>query len=203
MEAVKLTGCRVTSLTLSKEQKALAEQRIKAARMSGKIEVLLCDYRTLPSPPGDFYDKIISIEMLEAVGPEYLETYFNCVDRLLKPNGGIAVLQCITIPEARYDTYATGNDFIRQYIFPGGHLPTISQLVRSMDRGSKGSLIVENVKNIGGHYVKTLRKWREKFLENFDAQIKQALVEEHEDMNEDDIDVFKRKWEVSQTRTRP
>ena len=197
MEAVKLTNCRVTTLTLSKEQKTLAEERILAAGMAGKIEVLLCDYRALPPPPGGYYDKIISIEMLEAVGPEYLERYFECVGHLLKPNGGIAVFQCITIPEARYAVYAKGNDFIRQYIFPGGHLPTISQLVRSIDRGAKGALVVENVTNIGGHYAKTLRIWRQNFLDNFDSLVKPALVKEHVEMSEDDIDLFRRKWEVS------
>ena len=197
IEAVKLTGCRVTSLTLSKEQKALAEERIRAAGLSDKIEVLLCDYRALPQPAGAYYDKIISIEMLEAVGAEYLETYFGCVNRLLKPDGGIAVFQCITIPEQRYAAYASGNDFIRRYIFPGGHLPTISQLVRNIDSGSKGSLVVEDVKNIGGHYAKTLRLWREMFLENFDDKIKPALLKEHGGMKDEDVEVFKRKWEVS------
>ena len=198
MEAVKLTNCRVTSLTLSKEQKVLAEERILAAGMSSKIEVLLCDYRALPPPPGGHYDKIVSIEMLEAVGPEYLGKYFECVDRLLKPNGGIAVFQCITIPEARYATYANGNDFIRQYIFPGGHLPTISQLIKSIDQGSKGALVVDHVNNIGGHYAKTLRVWRNNFLKNFDLLIKPALVKEHKEMSEDDdVDMFRRKWEVS------
>lgn len=196
IEAVKLRGCRVTSLTLSKEQKALAEERINAAGMSDKIEVLLCDYRALPSPPNLYYDKVVSIEMLEAVGAEFLETYFKCIDRLLKPDGGIAVFQCITIPEQRYAVYAQGNDFIRQYIFPGGHLPTISQLVRRIDTGSKGSLVVDHVNNIGGHYAKTLRLWREQFLDNFDSQIRPALIKEHKGMSEQDVDVFKRKWEV-------
>ena len=200
IEAVKLTGCRVTTLTLSKEQKALAEERIAKTGMSENIEVLLCDYRALPSPPSGHYDKIISIEMLEAVGAEYLEIYFQCVNRLLKPDRGIAVFQCITIPEERYSTYAGGNDFIRQYIFPGGHLPTISQLVRCIDSGSKGALVVENIKNIGGHYSKTLRLWREKFLENFESHIRPALLKEHAGMSELDVDVFRRKWEVRTPR---
>ena len=198
MEAVKMIGCRVTSLTLSKEQKALAEEKIAAVGMSDKIEVLLCDYRALPPPVNGYYDKIISIEMLEAVGAEYLQTYFECVDRLLRPEGGIAVFQCITIPEPRYATYAAGNDFIRKYIFPGGHLPTVSQLVRSIDAGSKGALIVDAIRNIGGHYAKTLRVWREKFLQNFETEIQPALLDEHKGMNEQDVEVFRRKWEVSQ-----
>jgi cyclopropane-fatty-acyl-phospholipid synthase len=98
IRAVQKSGCRVTSLTLSKEQKALAEERIEEAGLKDRIEVLLCDYRALPVPERP-YDKIVSIEMLEAVGKEYWATYFGCIDRLLKKDGGIAVFQCITIPE--------------------------------------------------------------------------------------------------------
>ena len=103
IEAVKQTGCRVTSLTLSKEQLALAEERIREAALEDKIDVKLMDYRELPTPEEPF-DKIVSIEMLEAVGREYLSTYFTCTDRLLKRDGGIAMFQCITMPESRYDT---------------------------------------------------------------------------------------------------
>lgn len=100
IRAVQQTGCRVTSLTLSTEQKSLAEDRIAAAGLTERIEVLLCDYRALPIPKeGGRYDKIVSIEMLEAVGKEFLETYFVCVDKLLKEDGGIACFQCITMPE--------------------------------------------------------------------------------------------------------
>jgi cyclopropane-fatty-acyl-phospholipid synthase len=99
MKAVKETGCFVTSLTLSTEQKDLADQKIKESGLSDSIQVLLCDYRKLEVPPEGPFDKIISIEMLEAVGREYLVTYFACVDKLLKRNGGIAVFQCITIPD--------------------------------------------------------------------------------------------------------
>jgi cyclopropane-fatty-acyl-phospholipid synthase len=99
IEAVRQTGCRVTSLTLSVEQKALAEERIQKLGLSDKIKVLLCDYRNLQIPSEGPFDKIVSIEMLEAVGREYLTTYFQCVDRLLKKQGGIALFQCITMPE--------------------------------------------------------------------------------------------------------
>lgn len=167
IEAVWTTGCRVTSLTLSIEPKALAEKRIAAAGFTDRIEVKLMDYRALPIPSVP-YDKVISIEMLEAVGKEYLETYFSCIHRLLKKDG-IAVFQCITMPEGRYEGYAKGEDFIRKYIFPGGHLPSISQLVENISKGSEGTLVVERIKNIGGHYAKTLRLWKEKFMSNFDT----------------------------------
>ena len=194
--AVRTTSCRVTSLTLSREQKELADKRIAAAGFNDQIEVLLCDYRALPTPKEGLYDKVVSIEMLEAVGREFLDTYFECVHRLLKPNGGIAVIQCITMPEARYEAYAKGEDFIRKYIFPGGHLPTVSQLVRSIENGSRGAMVVDAIFNIGGHYAKTLRLWREKFELNFPTKIRPALLDEHKGMNEKDVELFKRKWQV-------
>lgn len=201
--AVEKTGCRVTSITLSAEQKTLAEQRIKAAGYSDKIEVLLCDYRSLPIPADeqDKYDKIVSIEMLEAVGAQYLPTYFQCVDNLLKTEGGIAVFQSSVIPESRYEAYAKSDDFIRRYIFPGGHLPTKTQLLEAVRSGSAQGhpprLIPESVEDIGPHYAKTLRLWREKFLANFDGVIKPALLSKHKQdaMSEEDVELFKRKWE--------
>ena len=194
--AVETTGCRVTSLTLSKEQKELAEQRIAAAGYLDRIEVLLCDYRALPVPEHALYDKVVSIEMLEAVGREFLDIYFERVNKLLKPQGGIAVFQCITMPEARYDAYSKGEDFIRKYIFPGGHLPTISQLVGSIERGTQGALVIDAVLNIGGHYAKALRIWRETFDRNFDNKIRPALLQEHGSMTDKDVDLFRRKWQV-------
>ncbi|KAL8997198.1 MAG: hypothetical protein Q9169_003464 [Polycauliona sp. 2 TL-2023] len=193
--AVRATGCQVTSLTLSREQKELAEERIAAAGFQDHIEVLLCDYRALPKPEEGLYDKVVSIEMLEAVGKEYLDTYFECVHKLLKSDGGIAVFQCITMPETRYEAYAKGEDFIRKYIFPGGHLPTVSQLVASIDRGSKGTLVVDSILNIGGHYAKTLRLWRESFERNFEDKIRPALLREHKNMAKRDVELFRRKWQ--------
>ena len=195
IEAVRATGCRITSLTLSQEQKDLADKLIAAAGYSDKVEVVLCDYRALPVPQ-DRYDKLVSIEMLEAVGREYLATYFECVDRLLKPDGGVAVFQCITMPEARYEEYSKGEDFIRKYIFPGGHLPTVSQLVGSIENGAKGSLVIDEIRNIGGHYAKTLRIWRQSFEATFQSKIRPSLLEQHPEMSEKDVELFRRKWEV-------
>lgn len=198
IQAVKKTGCRVTSLTLSREQKELAEKRIAAEGYTDNIEILICDYRSLPMPKDGWYDKVISIEMLEAVGREFLKTYFECVDKLLKPVGGIAVFQCITMPETRYEAYSQGEDFIRKYIFPGGHLPAVSQLVAAINEGSGGRLVVDSVENIGGHYAKTLRLWGAKFMKNFDTRIRPALIREHVGMTERDAQLFRRKWNVSQ-----
>jgi cyclopropane-fatty-acyl-phospholipid synthase len=205
MLAVEKTGCRVTSLTLSEEQKKLAEEKIRAAGFSDHIRVLLCDYRSLPVPQeSEKYDKVVSIEMLEAVGAEYLETYFRCVDRLLKTDGGVACFQCITIPESRYAGYKDGDDFIRRYIFPGGHLPTVTQLLDAIRAGSRDGveprLIPESVENIGPHYAKTLRLWRQNFMQTFATTIKPALVREfmereRKKMTEEEVEVFRKKWE--------
>ena len=203
--AVEKTGCKVTSLTLSDEQKRLAEERIRKAGFQNKIKVMLCDYRSLSTPrEQDKYDKVVSIEMLEAVGAEFLETYFRCIDQLLKSDGGVAVFQCITMPESRYEAYSKSDDFIRRYIFPGGHLPTITQLLDAIRAGSSSKtdpprLIPENVENIGPHYAKTLRLWRQSFMQNFSSKIKPALLVEHSEggkrMNEEDVELFRRKWE--------
>ncbi|KAF2121088.1 Mycolic acid cyclopropane synthetase-domain-containing protein [Lophiotrema nucula] len=197
IRAVQQTGCRVTSVTLSVEQKELAEQRIREAGLNNRITVLLCDYRNLEVPASGPYDKIISIEMLEAVGKEYLETYFKYINKLLKKEGGIACFQCITMPEARYEAYAKSDDFIRRYIFPGGHLPTVTQLVNSITSGSSGSLVVDAIENIGPHYAKALRLWRDAFLNNWEATIKPQLIKEKkgQGMDAEGAEVFKRKWD--------
>jgi cyclopropane-fatty-acyl-phospholipid synthase len=183
-------------LTLSIEQKELAEARILEAGMSDNITVLLCDYRSLEIPETGPFDKVVSIEMLEAVGKEYLVTYFKCVDKLLKKAGGIACFQCITMPDARYEAYAKSDDFIRRYIFPGGHLPAVSELVSSIQTASGGSLVVDSVENIGPHYAKALRLWREEFLNNWETRIKPQLIEEKGDsMDDEGAEIFKRKWD--------
>jgi cyclopropane-fatty-acyl-phospholipid synthase len=217
IEAVRKTGCRITSLTLSREQKAMAEGRIRSAGLEDNIEVKLLDYRALPVPDRPF-DKIVSIEMLEAVGQEFLGTYFSCVDRLLKKDGGIAMFQCITMPEDRHDAYSKTEEwvaffilrshgdwllcrsFINHYIFPGGYLPSITQLLHHISKASSGTLIVEKIENIGGHYTKTLRLWRENFLSNFQTKIRPALQADHPNMTGEEIEVFRRKWEVRNIR---
>jgi cyclopropane-fatty-acyl-phospholipid synthase len=191
MRAVQRTGCKVTSLTLSIEQKELAEERIRDSGMANNITVLLCDYRTLRVPETGPFDKIVSIEMLEAVGQEYLVTYFRCIDKLLKRDGGIACFQCITIPDARAAAYASSDDFIRRYIFPGGYLPSVSQLVGAIHSASAGSLVVDSIENIGPHYTKALRLWREAFLSNWATSIQPQLTA----MDNADAEIFKRKWE--------
>ncbi|KAJ1563702.1 hypothetical protein HK096_011435 [Nowakowskiella sp. JEL0078] len=187
IECVKRTGCKVTTLTLSKEQKTLAEERIRLAGFSDKITVLQCDYRNL-DPKENQFDKLLTVEMLEAVGPEYLAPFFECANKLLKPNG-ILVLQVITLPDNRYKNYLRKTDFIQKYIFPGGHLPSFTALTEAIFKGSNGDLIVDKVDNIGPHYAKALRIWREEFVKNYDRVVEETGL--HHIYTE----TFKRKWE--------
>lgn len=196
IEAVRKTGCRVLTITLSSKQADVARQRVKEAGFEEMIKLLVCDYRHVPlADEGKRrHDKLVSIEMIEHVGAEFLDTYFACVDRYLKVDGGIAVFQCSTLPEGRYE-YKRRTNFIQRYIFPGGHLPTVSVLVGSIEKASKGRLVVEGIKSMDGHYVAALRLWREKFLENWERVIIPALRKKKPGMTDLDMDVFRRKFE--------
>ena len=176
IEAVRRTGCRVTGITVSSEQLKLARERVTAAGLDDRISIELCDYRKAQGK----FSRIVSIEMLEAVGHENLAAYFSAVDRLLLP-GGMAVIQVITIPDARYDWYCRTSDFIRKHIFPGGHLPCLASL-HAAARSSQ--LEIGEVESIGAHYVPTLQIWHERLHANADAAKKLGFDE-----------VFLRKWE--------
>lgn len=175
IEAVKQTGCRITTITLSKEQKEYADDRIAAlpSAISSRITVLLCDYRHLPQMfPKHSFDKIISIEMIEAIGHDFLPLYFDVCNTMLNPVHGIMVFQCITMPELRHGAYINSVDFIQRYIFPGGHCPTVTTLTAAINTGSQNNLIVENMENIGPHYARTLRMWSDEFQKNYDKLLR-------------------------------
>ena len=157
LETASTTGCRVTSVTISSEQYALAKQRIRDAGLQERVDVQLCDYRDIRGS----YDRIVSIEMLEAVGHDYLPKFFSACDRLLAPNG-ILALQVITIPDHRYEGYRRRCDWIQKYIFPGGHLPSLAAITAALARAT--SLRIEHLENIGPDYARTLREWHEAFL---------------------------------------
>jgi len=159
--AARTYGCRVTGITLSEAQAAYARQRMRDEGLEHLVDIRIVDYREVEGR----FDRIVSIEMLEAVGHRYLGTYFETIDRLLAPDG-LAAIQVITIPEQRYDNYKRRPDFIQRYIFPGGHLPSLEAMSGSM--GRHGDLFVDEVDNIGMHYAETLRRWRERFLDNVD-----------------------------------
>jgi len=149
-------GCHVTAVTLSEQQHAHVRAMIEAEGLGDRVEVRLEDYRSLDGS----FDRIVSIEMLEAVGHRYLGTFFRTVDRLLAADG-LAVLQVITLPDQRERAYRRRPDFIQRAVFPGGHLPSLTSMARAMTRRSR--LVVEDLENLGPHYAETLRRWRERF----------------------------------------
>ena len=157
IEAVRQTGCRLTGITLSHEQLALARERVKAAGLEEFIDLQLCDYRHVKGE----YSKIVSIEMLEAVGHAGLKPFFATCERLLQP-GGRAVIQVITISDRKYAAYRYSSDWIRKHIFPGGHLPSVGVLAKEMAAGSR--LIIGQLEHFGLDYARTLECWRETLL---------------------------------------
>jgi cyclopropane-fatty-acyl-phospholipid synthase len=157
--AVKETGCRVTGITVSEAQYQYAINRVKKEGLQDRITIFLTDYRNIQG----LYGAIVSVEMLEAVGEEYLGTFFSCCDRLLKP-GGRAVVQTITIPDERYEQYRKETDWIQKHIFPGGFVPSEHAIRQAVAKNT--SLVEESVEEIGPHYATTLRVWRNKFNDN-------------------------------------
>ncbi|RLK59222.1 SAM-dependent methyltransferase [Actinokineospora cianjurensis] len=152
-------GARVTSLTISAEQKALAERRVAEEGLSDRVQVLLRDYREAHGS----YDAVVSVEMIEAVGERYWPTYFQTVDRLLRPGGRFG-LQSITIPDDRLRATRGGYTWIHKYVFPGGILPS----PEAIDRSLVGTgLRVGQYRDFGLDYAQTLRQWRERFLANW------------------------------------
>jgi len=158
IHAVHNFGCRVTTTTLSLEQYEHTLERVKKAGLEDQITVLLQDYRDLEGT----FDKLVSIEMIEAIGWQQFDTYFAKCGELLKP-GGRLLIQAITIADQRYENAKRSVDFIQRYIFPGSNLPSISAMTFSIAR--KSDLLVTGLEDIGLHYAKTLRYWRQAFLD--------------------------------------
>jgi cyclopropane-fatty-acyl-phospholipid synthase len=159
IHAAKHFGCHVTTTTISAQQHEHAAALIEAEGLSDRIDLRLSDYRDLDGT----YDKAVSIEMIEAVGHEYLETFFAKCSELLRPDGLFA-LQAITIPDQRYNEYRRSVDFIQRYIFPGGFLPSVGAITRSVGRATDFQMI--HSVDFAEHYATTLMKWRERFTEN-------------------------------------
>jgi len=168
--AAKHYGCKVTTTTISEEQHAWAQEWIAKENLSDKITLLKRDYRLLEGK----YDKLVSIEMIEAVGKEYLGNFFDKCSSLLKDDG-LMLLQSITIDDRRYDSYASSVDFIQKYIFPGGFLPSQYQLNSHLKRYS--NLMIRDLHDIGLDYAKTLNHWYEAFIDAKDALLKDGYDE--------------------------
>ncbi|HET8790599.1 MAG TPA: cyclopropane-fatty-acyl-phospholipid synthase family protein [Modicisalibacter sp.] len=161
IHAAKTRGCRVTTTTISAEQYAHTARRIAEEGLGERITLLKQDYRELTGR----YDRLVSVEMVEAVGHQYLETYLATLDRLLTDDG-LAVLQAITIRDQRFEAAKREMDFIKRYIFPGGFLPSHSAILAGLTR--RTSLNMLDLDEIGLHYARTLREWRARFEANLD-----------------------------------
>jgi cyclopropane-fatty-acyl-phospholipid synthase len=160
IHAAREYGCRVVSTTLSREQRDFATERVRELGLHDRVTVLLEDYRALPGRLGRRFDKLVSIEMIEAVGHENLGRYFRVCSQLLDPRGTM-LLQAIVIADRYYERYRTSVDFIQRYIFPGGCLPSLTAMCAAMTRSS--DLRVHHLQDITPHYATTLRRWRESF----------------------------------------
>jgi cyclopropane-fatty-acyl-phospholipid synthase len=177
LEAARQFRCRVTGITLSQRQLEYAQKQVRQEEAESVIQLRLEDYRSITGS----FDRIISVEMLEAVGQEFLGKFLETCDHLLKP-GGRAILQTIIIAEERYAAYARGCDWIQKHIFPGGFLPSLSALRSAIADDS--SLVVNEIEHLGFQYVRTIRAWRQRFQDNRDEILNLGFPPE-----------FYRKWE--------
>lgn len=157
LHAAKHYGCRVTTTTISREQHALASERIAQAGLGDRVTLLLDDYRDLEGQ----YDKLVSIEMIEAIGAGYMDDYFAQVGKLLKPDG-LALIQAITIEDHRYAQALKAVDFIKRFVFPGCFIPSIQAMLSAKARASDLALVAQE--DFGGSYARTLQAWRERFM---------------------------------------
>jgi cyclopropane-fatty-acyl-phospholipid synthase len=163
-------GCHVTTTTLSRKQHALTMKRVQDLGLGERISVLLQDYRDLQGR----YDKLVSIEMIEAVGHSYLDDYFATLDRLLKPQG-LALIQAITIEDHRYAQAVHAVDFIKRHIFPGSFIPSIQAILNAKTRSS--DLALTHLEDFGLSYARTLQAWRTAFMANL-SQVRRLGFDE-------------------------
>ena len=159
IHAASKYGCHVTTTTISREQHDYAKEKIERAGLSDRITLLLEDYRELKGR----YDKAISIEMIEAVGANYLDTYLAKCSSLLAPHGAM-LLQAITIQDQFYEQARKSVDYIQRFIFPGSFIPSVEAISRSLTRAT--DLKIFNLEDIGPHYARTLREWRRNFFDH-------------------------------------
>lgn len=165
IRAAEKYGCKITGITLSTEQKAFAEAKVRAKNLSHLVTFELKDYRVFAKEKRNLkrFDRIVSCEMIEAVGHNYLGSFFSAVDALLAVDG-VFVMQAITMPDSRYPVYVKSADFIKTMIFPGGCCPSLAALLTAMADNS--ALHLDNATNTNVHYAETLRRWRYRFNEH-------------------------------------
>ncbi|XP_042405566.1 uncharacterized protein LOC121995859 [Zingiber officinale] len=166
IEVVKQTGCRYTGITLSVKQLEFAKKRAKDEGLEGRINFMLMDYRHLPK--NHKYDRIISCEMVEAIGHEFMDEFFSCCNSVLAEDG-IFVLQFSSIPDQRYDEYRRSSEFLKEYVFPGLCVPSLNRITTAMMASSK--FCIEHAENIGIQYYQTITSWKNNLLANKDKII--------------------------------
>ena len=170
LHAARHYGCRVTTTTISREQHDLAAARIQQAGLGERVTLLQSDYRDLDGQ----YDKLVSIEMIEAVGADFQDSYFSQIGRLLKPEG-LALVQAITIEDHRYEQALKSVDFIKRHVVPGCFIPSVSAMLASKTRSSDLALVA--LEDFGLSYARTLHAWRERFLAQLAAVRAQGFDE--------------------------
>lgn len=161
LHAARHCGCKVTTTTISREQYEFTLRRVKEMGLSERIEVLFKDYRDLSGR----YDRVVSIEMIEAVGHQYMDQYFAQCNRLLKPDG-MMLIQAITMTDQNYEQARKEVDFIKRHIFPGGFLPSVTAICQSLTHATE--LKISHLEDIGLHYARTLQDWRQRFRQQLD-----------------------------------
>lgn len=161
IHAARYYGCRVTTTTISREQYELARERVAEQGLSDRIQVLFEDYRDLTGQ----YDRIVSIEMIEAVGHQYMRDYFSRCSALLKDDGRM-LLQAITMTDRFYEQALNDVDFIKRYIFPGGFLPSVTAMTAALTEAT--DMKVSHMEDLAYHYARTLRDWHERFMNRLD-----------------------------------
>ncbi len=177
IHAAKNYGCHIHTVTISQAQYALAQQRIEAAGLSDKITIEIKDYREITGQ----FDKIVSIEMVEAVGEKFLDTYFAQCTNLLKPDGLFAI-QMITCPDSRFDILKNNVDFIQKHIFPGSLLLSLKRAQQGFEKA--GTMTLYDLEDMGLDYAKTLSLWYDEFMDKKNEVLKQGFDE-----------AFIRKWQ--------
>lgn len=171
IHAARHYGCKVTTTTISKKQFELANERVKAAGLQDQIEILYLDYRLLQGK----YDKLVSIEMIEAVGLEFLGTYFEKCSSLLKDDGEM-LIQAITIKEQYYENAKNSVDFIQRYIFPGSGIPSVESISKAVKENT--DLQMTHMEDFGPHYARTLAEWAVRLKSNHSELLKRGYEEE-------------------------
>ncbi|KAI0039598.1 cyclopropane-fatty-acyl-phospholipid synthase [Auriscalpium vulgare] len=198
-----IPGTQIDGITLSTHQLAHVQGLINAAGLQERVRVHLMDYRAMPEEWTGAFDRVVSVEMVEHVGREFMGPYVAALERVMCPDSAVCVMQGITMPEGRFAHDKQDIGFIGKwsmpFIFPGGFLPSVTFFLETLTSATYNRVVVDSVSNIGPHYARTLREWRLAFSARFDDTIAPALREEHPGVfigpeGESALAVFKRKW---------